>query len=64
MASLKVKSILPPWSRLPGGGITPAYNDLYGEVPPERDTFLTLHVHERVGISRDAVYERVEKSVI
>ena len=45
-------------SKSPGG--TP-YNGLYGEAPPERGTFLTLRVHERVGISRIEVYERVKK---
>ena len=43
-----------------GGGGTP-YNSLYGEAPPERGTFLTLRVYERVGISRIEVYERVKK---
>ena len=37
---------------------------LYGKVTPERGTFPTLEVYERVGISRVEVYERVEKSVI
>ena len=46
-----------------GGGGTP-YNGLYGEAPPERGIFFTLQVHERVGISRVEVYERVGKSVI
>ena len=40
------------------------YNGLYGEAPPERGTFFTLQVYERVGISRVEVYERVGKSVI
>ena len=31
-----------------GGGVTP-YNGLYWEAPPERDTFFTLQVYERVG---------------
>ena len=31
---------------------------------PERGTFFTLQVYERVGISRVEVYERVGKSVI
>ena len=44
------------------GGGTP-YNGLYGEAPPERGTFFTLQVYERVGISRVEVYERVGKSV-
>ena len=42
----------------PGRGGTP-YNGLYGEAPPERNTFFTLQVYERVGISRVEVYERV-----
>ena len=32
-----------------GGGGTP-YNGLYGEAPPEGDTFFKLRVYERVGI--------------
>ena len=44
-------------------GGTP-YNGLDGEAPPERGTFFTLQVYERVGISRVEVYERVRKSVI
>ena len=40
------------------------YNGLYGEAPPERDTFFKLQVYERVGISLVEVYERVGKSVI
>ena len=32
-----------------GGEGTP-YNGLYGEVPPERGTFFSLQVYERVGI--------------
>ena len=49
----------------PGGGEggTP-YNDLYEVAPPERGTFFTPQVYERVGISRVEVYERVGKSVI
>ena len=46
-----------------GGGGT-SYNGLYGEAPPERGTFFTLQVYERVGISRVVVYERVGKSII
>ena len=41
-----------------------SYNGLYGEAPPERGTFFTRQVYERVGISRVEVYERVGKSVI
>ena len=33
-------------------------------VPPERGTFFTLQVYERLGISLVEVYERVGKSVI
>ena len=44
------------------GGIP--YNGLYGEAPPERCTFFTLQVYERVGISRVEVYKREGKSVI
>ena len=40
------------------------YNGLYGEVPPERDTFFRLQVYERVGILLVEEYERVRKSVI
>ena len=47
----------------PGEGGTP-YNGLYGEASPERDTFFTLQVYERVEISRVEVYERVGTSVI
>ena len=31
------------------GGVTP-YNGLYGETPPERDTFFRRQVYERLGI--------------
>ena len=34
-----------------GGGGYSLYNGLHGEVPPERDTFFTLQVYKRVGIS-------------
>ena len=37
------------WVNSPEGH-TP-YNGLYGEAPPEKDTFFTLQVHERVGKS-------------
>ena len=47
-----------------GGGGGTSYNGLYGEAPPERGTFFTLRIYERVGISRVKVYERVGKSVI
>lgn len=45
------------------GGGTP-YNGLYGEAPPERGTFFTLQVYERVRNSQVEVYERVGESVI
>ena len=35
-----------------------------GEAPPERGSFLTLQVYERVGILLVEVYKRVGKSVI
>ena len=57
-ASVKGRYLLDP-----GGGGTP-YNGLYGKTRPERGTFFTLQVYERVGISRVEVYERVGKSVI
>ena len=46
-----------------GGGVLPimAY---FGEAPPERGTFFTFQVYERVGISRVEVYVRSGKSVI
>ena len=46
-----------------GGGGTP-YDGLSGEAPPERGTFFTLQVYERVGISQVEVYERVGESAI
>ena len=46
-----------------GGGGTP-YNGLYGGAPPERGTFFSLEVCERVGISRIQVWERVGKTAI
>ena len=46
-----------------GGGVT-SYNGLYGKAPPERGTFFTLEVYEKVRISRVGVYERVGKSII
>ena len=42
-----------------GGGAP--YNGLYREAPPERGTFFTLQVYERVGISQVKVYERVRE---
>ena len=49
--------------RIRGGGVPPimAYT---GKAPPERGTFFTLQVYERVRISRVEVYERVSKSFI
>ena len=35
----------------------------YGEAPPERGSFFTLQVYERVRISRVEVYERVSLSL-
>ena len=46
---------------VPGG--TP-YNGLYWKAPPEKGTFSTRQVYERVGISQVDVYQRVGKSVI
>ena len=46
------------------GGLGTPYNGLYGEAPPEKDTFFRLQVYERVGISQVEVYKRVGKSVI
>ena len=44
------------------GSIT--YNGLYGEVPPERGTFLRDRHMKGVGISLNKVYKRLGKSVI
>ena len=49
-----------PFAVDPRGGGTP-YNGLYGEALPERGTFFTLQVYDKVGISRVEVYERVGK---
>ena len=38
-------------ANFPGGG-TP-YDGLYGEAPPERGTFFSLQVYEKVEISND-----------
>ena len=43
-------------------GVTP-YNGLYGEAPPERETFFRLQVYKRVRISQVEVYKRVGKSL-
>ena len=51
-------------ARVEGGGGGTPYNGLYGEASPERGTFFTLQVYERVGISRVELYKRVGKSVI
>ena len=40
------------------------HNDLYGEAPRERSTFIMLQVYKRVEISLAEVYERVGKCVI
>ena len=50
-----------------GGGEGTPYNGLYGEAPPERNSFFRLQVYERVGISLVKVCQRVGrvgKSVI
>ena len=47
----------PPF--LGGGGGGAIYNGLYGETPPEKGTFFTLRVYEKVGISQVEVYERI-----
>ena len=31
----------------------------YGKAPPKRDTFLSVHVYERAGISQVEAYKRV-----
>ena len=36
------------WGGVGGGA---PYDGLYGEAPPERDTFFRLQVYEKVGIS-------------
>ena len=41
-----------------GRGGSP-HNSLYGKALPERGTFFTLQVYDRVGISQVEVYERV-----
>ena len=40
------------------------YNGLYGEAAPERGTFFSLQVYERVMISQFEVYKTVGKSVV
>ena len=45
----------------PGGA---PHNELHGEAPRERGTFLRLQVFKRVEISLAEVYERVGKYVI
>ena len=40
------------------------HNGLYGEVPPERGTFLRDRHMKGVGISLNKVYKRLGKSVI
>ena len=39
--------------------VTP-YNGLYGEAPPERGTFFTFQVYERVETSRVKVYKNIK----
>ena len=41
-----------------GGGVTPSYDGLYREAPPERGTFFRLQEYERVGKSVIWVCER------
>ena len=49
---------------LSGEGGTP-YNCLYGEAPPQRDTFFKLPLNERVGISLVEVYiKRIRKLIV
>ena len=45
-------------------GATRPFNDLCGEVPPERGICFRLQVYERVGISFLEVYEMIGKSFI
>ena len=47
-----------------GGWGGTSYNGPYGEAPPERVTFFSLQVYERVGILLVEVYEMVGKSAI
>ena len=49
-------------SPVSGGGGTP-YDGLYEEAPPERGSFLRLHVYESAGISLVEVCGKVGKSV-
>ena len=49
-------------SPVSGGGGTP-YDGLYGEAPPERGSFLRLHVYGSAGISLVEVSGKVGKSV-
>ena len=51
-ASLKESGYLERVNFPEGGGGTP-YDGLYGEAPPERGTFFSLQVYERVEISND-----------
>ena len=53
----------PPPPRGGGKEVTP-YNSLYGEAPPQRNTFFSLQVYEMLGISLAEVYECVGKYVI
>jgi len=46
----------------PPGEESTSYNDLCGEAPPGKRTFLRLQVYKKVGISQIEVYERVGKS--
>ena len=46
------------------GVLNTPYDGLYGEAPPERGTFFSLQVYERVAISLTKVSERVFLSLI
>ena len=50
------------WLVRSSGGIP--HDGLYGEAPPERGTFFSLRLYNRVGISQVEVYGTVGKSVI
>ena len=62
----KVYSLIPLYlvsSVWPGGLFSPS-NDQFGEAQPEKGTFFTPQVYERVRISLVEVNETVGKSVI
>ena len=62
MTSVSIFSLL--LAREGGGGVGATYNGLYGEAPPERDTFFRLQAYKRIGISQVEVYKRVGKSLV